>query len=135
MINNNSKKQFVDKQFCIDGDQTKVPSAVMSLKDSQIVIRFNDIGCEDDFHTEAKDFDLNSWMPYIMNSLSESERRIIDMYYYKNMTYDEISKSDLNISRSTISRRHNSALRKLMQIIGEVFCEATVLNIPKDKLN
>ena len=49
--------------------------------------------------------------------LTEKERRVIELYYYEDMTLKEISKI-LEVSESRISQLHTKALNKMRKKMG-----------------
>ena len=49
--------------------------------------------------------------------LTEKERRVIELYYYEEMTLKEISKI-LEVSESRVSQLHTKAIGKMKQIMG-----------------
>ncbi|TCO79920.1 FliA/WhiG family RNA polymerase sigma factor [Marinisporobacter balticus] len=54
-----------------------------------------------------------------LNDLQEREKRIIQLYYYSELTYKEIS-AILGVSESRISQLHTKAIIKLRSKIGKV---------------
>jgi len=52
--------------------------------------------------------------------LEQKERRIVELYYYEELTYKEIGKI-LSISESRVSQLHTKAILKLRNKIGDSF--------------
>lgn len=49
---------------------------------------------------------------YMSHNLNDEEQNLINLYFFMNMTFDEIGKS-FNVSRETIRRRINKAIAKI----------------------
>ena len=49
--------------------------------------------------------------------LTEKERRVIELYYYEELTLKEISKV-LEVSESRVSQLHTKALNKMRKKMG-----------------
>lgn len=49
---------------------------------------------------------------YMSQNLNDEEQNLINLYFFMNMTFDEIGKS-LNVSRETIRRKINKAIAKI----------------------
>ncbi len=49
---------------------------------------------------------------YMSQNLNDEEQNLINLYFFMNMTFDEIGKS-FNVSRETIRRRINKAIAKI----------------------
>ena len=52
-----------------------------------------------------------------LETLTEKERRVIELYYYEELTLKEIS-SILEVSESRISQLHTRALAKMKKKMG-----------------
>ena len=52
-----------------------------------------------------------------MDSLTEKERRVIELYYYDDLTLKEISQV-LSVSESRVSQLHTKALIKMKKVMG-----------------
>ena len=55
----------------------------------------------------------------MIEKLPEKEQRIIELYYYSELTYKEISKI-MNISESRISQLHTKAITKMQAKIEDL---------------
>jgi RNA polymerase sigma factor for flagellar operon FliA len=54
-----------------------------------------------------------------LNRLPEAERNLLIMYYFKEMSLQEVGK-ELGLSKSWTSRRHAQAIEKLSRILQEL---------------
>ena len=52
-----------------------------------------------------------------LDSLTEKERRVIELYYYDDLTLKEISQV-LSVSESRVSQLHTKALIKMKKVMG-----------------
>ena len=50
--------------------------------------------------------------------LTEKERKVIELYYYEELTLKEISRV-LEVSESRVSQLHTKALNKMRKTMGE----------------
>ena len=53
-----------------------------------------------------------------LETLTEKERKVIEFYYYEELTLKEISKI-LGVSESRISQLHTKALAKMRKRMGD----------------
>ena len=61
--------------------------------------------------------ELKEVLAQSLETLTEKERRVIELYYYEDMTLKEISKI-LEVSESRISQLHTKALNKMRKKMG-----------------
>lgn len=61
--------------------------------------------------------ELKKTLVEALNALTEKERRVIELYYYEEMTLKEISKI-LEVSESRVSQLHTKSLTKMKKIMG-----------------
>ena len=61
--------------------------------------------------------ELKKTLVEALDALTEKERRVIDLYYYEEMTLKEISKI-LEVSESRVSQLHTKSLIKMKKIMG-----------------
>ena len=64
-----------------------------------------------------KKAELTEKLAESLELLTEKERRVIELYYYEDMTLKEISKI-LEVSESRISQLHTKALNKMRKKMG-----------------
>ena len=64
----------------------------------------------------AKD-ELKKTLTEALECLTEKERKVIELYYYEEMTLKEISKI-LDVSESRVSQLHTKSLIKMKKIMG-----------------
>lgn len=101
--------------------QLKVTS-VVSLNE------FEENGPEQSYEPESNDRfggpeeaveqeELKKMLAESLETLTEKERRVIELYYYEDMTLKEISKI-LSVSESRVSQLHTKALLKMKKKMG-----------------
>ena len=61
--------------------------------------------------------ELKKTLVEALDALTEKERRVIELYYYEEMTLKEISKI-LEVSESRVSQLHTKSLTKMKKIMG-----------------
>lgn len=61
--------------------------------------------------------ELKKTLVEALDALTEKERRVIELYYYEEMTLKEISKI-LEVSESRVSQLHTKSLIKMKKIMG-----------------
>ena len=61
--------------------------------------------------------ELKEMLVKSLDGLTEKERRVIELYYYEELTLKEISKV-LEVSESRISQLHTKALVKMRKVMG-----------------
>ena len=61
--------------------------------------------------------ELKKTLVEALDALTEKERRVIELYYYEEMTLKEISKI-LEVSGSRVSQLHTKSLTKMKKIMG-----------------
>lgn len=61
--------------------------------------------------------ELQEVLKQSLEVLTEKERRVIELYYYEELTLKEISKA-LEVSESRISQLHTKALLKMKNKMG-----------------
>lgn len=61
--------------------------------------------------------ELKKTLVEALDALTEKERRVIELYYYEEMTLKEISKI-LGVSESRVSQLHTKSLTKMKKIMG-----------------
>ena len=61
--------------------------------------------------------ELKTMLAESLELLTEKERRVIELYYYEDMTLKEISKI-LSVSESRVSQLHTKALLKMRKKMG-----------------
>lgn len=61
--------------------------------------------------------ELKKTLAEALDALTEKERRVIELYYYEEMTLKEISKI-LEVSESRVSQLHTKSLIKMKKIMG-----------------
>lgn len=61
--------------------------------------------------------ELKKTLVEALDALTEKERRVIELYYYEEMTLKEISKI-LDVSESRVSQLHTKSLIKMKKIMG-----------------
>ena len=61
--------------------------------------------------------DLKRVLAETLKRLTEKERRVIELYYYEEMTLKEISLI-LEVSESRVSQLHTKALKKMREQLG-----------------
>lgn len=61
--------------------------------------------------------ELKETLVEALDALTEKERRVIELYYYEEMTLKEISKI-LEVSESRVSQLHTKSLTKMKKIMG-----------------
>ena len=66
---------------------------------------------------EEVEAELKEKLAESLELLTEKERRVIELYYYEDMTLKEISKI-LEVSESRISQLHTKALNKMRKKMG-----------------
>ncbi len=69
-------------------------------------------------YTMASRSDAKAWMDRMMADLSENERRVLSMYYYRELNLREIAQI-LELTESRISQIHSQAIFKLKQLMLE----------------
>ncbi|MBP9574723.1 MAG: sigma-70 family RNA polymerase sigma factor, partial [Agathobacter sp.] len=65
----------------------------------------------------VEEAELKEKLAESLELLTEKERRVIELYYYEDMTLKEISKI-LEVSESRISQLHTKALNKMRKKMG-----------------
>ena len=68
--------------------------------------------------TKKKLEELKEKLAESLELLTEKERRVIELYYYEDMTLKEISLT-LEVSESRVSQLHTKALNKMKKILGD----------------
>lgn len=61
--------------------------------------------------------ELKKTLVEALDALTEKERRVIELYYYEEMTLKEISKI-LEVSESRVSQLHTKSLTKMKKVMG-----------------
>lgn len=61
--------------------------------------------------------ELKQTLTESLDVLTEKERRVIELYYYEELTLKEISKV-LEVSESRVSQLHTKALNKMRKKMG-----------------
>ena len=107
---------LTDEELCSWQTQLKVTN-VVSLNE------FEENGSEpmiDSAHPPeevVEEAELKEKLAESLELLTEKERRVIELYYYEDMTLKEISKI-LEVSESRISQLHTKALNKMRKKMG-----------------
>ena len=110
-----------DEELCNWQSQLKITN-VVSLNE------FEENGPEPVFDTNNRsrfsqpeeavaESELKDMLAAALDLLTEKERRVIELYYYEDMTLKEISKV-LEVSESRISQLHTKALLKMRKKMG-----------------
>ena len=60
-----------------------------------------------------------------LNRLPEAERKLLTLYYFKEMSLQEVG-NELGLSKSWTSRRHAQAVEKLSRILQDIIKESTI---------
>ena len=104
---------LTDEELCSWQTQLKVTNVVSlnELIDSVHPVRFSQ---PEEVVEEAE---LKEKLAESLELLTEKERRVIELYYYEDMTLKEISKI-LEVSESRISQLHTKALNKMRKKMG-----------------
>ena len=76
------------------------------------------------------DVEMKAHVHEALNRLPEAERNLLVMYYFKEMSLQEVGK-ELGLSKSWTSRRHAQAIEKLSRILQELTKDKTS-TAPKD---
>ena len=63
------------------------------------------------------EFDESGPEPVMLDNLTEKERRVIELYYYEDLTLKEIS-NILEVSESRVSQLHTKGLIKMRKVMG-----------------
>ena len=91
-------------------------SSVVTVSDTNVdaVINVSELSDTDKAQIEEE---LKEKLAESLELLTEKERRVIELYYYEDMTLKEISKI-LEVSESRISQLHTKALNKMRKKMG-----------------
>ncbi|SFG01060.1 RNA polymerase sigma factor for flagellar operon FliA [Lachnospiraceae bacterium C7] len=84
------------------------PELVMDTKNNSKFAPPEDVIAEDE---------LKAKLTESLDGLTDNERRVIELYYYEEMTLKEISKV-LEVSESRVSQLHTKALTKMRKVMG-----------------
>jgi RNA polymerase sigma-70 factor (ECF subfamily) len=71
-----------------------------------------------DLESEVTDMAFAEYVKEVMSSLSDDERRAIELAYYKGLTYKEVAE-ELNEPEGTVKTRIRSGLRKMRESFAD----------------
>ena len=98
---------------------TNLPGVVIEssyyIEDNKLIITKGQSGVK--INTDKMLEELKEKLAESLELLTEKERRVIELYYYEDMTLKEISKI-LEVSESRISQLHTKALNKMRKKMG-----------------
>ena len=117
-MRNETKKQAKPKVAVTRNYRDKLFRMIFKEKE-ELLSLFNAInGTEyDNPEDVVEEAELKKMLAEALELLTEKERRVIELYYYEDMTLKEISKI-LSVSESRVSQLHTKALLKMKKKMG-----------------
>lgn len=138
-------ENVANRQLGSTAEHKNVEDNIEELADqvSQLVTIFvtsleglDDVQIEDSSNVAADsrfaDLQMKEHVREALTRLPEAERKLLTLYYFKEMSLQEVG-NELGLSKSWTSRRHAQAIEKLSRILQDILKESSPAREPDKK--